>query len=142
MNFVNDDLKITPRAHLSSESNYNSNLSEHLCQFRKECKLFTDIYIKTEALIHSTADDLFKAAQALLNATRSSKDEAHKLLRAAATLGHKKARSILAWYQLVGTQVSSTNSGSRSAPDPAGAHQIFKQLAEFGVPSAHAVKTQ
>ncbi|XP_046480220.1 protein sel-1 homolog 1 [Neodiprion pinetum] len=82
------------------------------------------------------AEELFKKAQAILNATHSNKAEAQKLLTAAATLGHREARSMLAWAQLLGTHLSSSSSGS-SLQDISSALQTFKELAETGLPSAH-----
>lgn len=82
------------------------------------------------------ADDLFKKAQGLLNATRTNKSEAYKLLTAAATLGHKEARSMLTWAQLLGTQVSPSSSQTSNQDIPA-ALQTFKELSESGLPSAH-----
>ncbi|XP_033216248.1 protein sel-1 homolog 1 isoform X2 [Belonocnema kinseyi] len=82
------------------------------------------------------AEDLFKNAKTLLNATRANKSEAYKLLTAAATLGHREARSMLAWAQLLGTQINSSPGRSSSQDIPA-ALQIFKELSETGLPSAH-----
>ncbi|XP_012285315.1 protein sel-1 homolog 1 [Orussus abietinus] len=82
------------------------------------------------------AEDLFKKAQGLLNATHANKAEAYKLLTAAATLGHNEARSMLAWAQLLGTNVGSSSSHSSTQDIPA-AFQTFKELAETGLPSAH-----
>lgn len=61
-----------------------------------------------------------------MNATRSNKVEAYKLLSAAATLGHREARSMLAWAKLLG-----------STQDIPAALETFKELAETGLPSAH-----
>ncbi|XP_043471478.1 protein sel-1 homolog 1 [Leptopilina heterotoma] len=82
------------------------------------------------------AEDLFKKARSLLNATRANKAEAYKLLTAAATLGHKEARSMLAWAQLLGTQINSSPPRSSSQDIPT-AFQTFKELGESGLPSAH-----
>ncbi|XP_015597864.1 protein sel-1 homolog 1 [Cephus cinctus] len=82
------------------------------------------------------AEDLFNNAQAILNATRTNKAEAYKLLVAAATLGHREARSMLAWAQLLGTQIGSSSSRNSNQDIPA-ALQTFKELAETGLPSAH-----
>ncbi|XP_020706533.2 protein sel-1 homolog 1 [Athalia rosae] len=81
-------------------------------------------------------EELFKKAQSILNATHANKAEAHKLLTAAATLGHREARSMLAWAQLLGTQISPSAS-SASSQDIPSALQTFKELAETGLPSAH-----
>ncbi|XP_008557621.1 protein sel-1 homolog 1 [Microplitis demolitor] len=79
------------------------------------------------------AQELFHKAQTILNATRSNKAEAYKLITGAATLGHAEARSMLAWAQLLGTQ---TGLPSASQDIPA-ALQTFKELVETGLPSAH-----
>lgn len=79
------------------------------------------------------AEELFKKAQHLLNATRTNKVEAYKLLAAAATLGHREARSMLAWAQLLGTQTS-LHSSTQNIP---AALQTFKELADTGLPSAN-----
>ncbi|XP_012242125.1 HMG-coA reductase degradation 3 [Bombus vancouverensis nearcticus] len=79
------------------------------------------------------AELIFKKAQSLLNATRSNKEEAYKLLTSAAILGHREAWSMLAWAQLLGTQFGSASSGQ----DISAAYEIFKELAETGLPSAH-----
>ena len=89
-------------------------------------------------LLYFTAEELFKEAKNLLNATRVNKAEAYKLLAAAATLGHKEARSMLAWAQLLGTHIGSSSARSSSQDIPAGL-QTFKELAETGLPSAHMV---
>ncbi|KAF7398575.1 hypothetical protein HZH66_006472 [Vespula vulgaris] len=81
------------------------------------------------------AQQLFNNAQNLLNATRANKLEAYKLLTVAATLGHKEARSMLAWAQLLGTPISTTTrSLIQNIPVT---YQTFKELAEVGLPSAH-----
>lgn len=84
------------------------------------------------------AEQLFKNAQGLLNATRANKLEAYKLLTVAATLGHKEARSMLAWAQLLGTPISTTISRTLTQNIPA-TYQTFKELSEIGLPSAHMV---
>ena len=81
---------------------------------------------------------MFKNAKSLLNATRGNKAEAYNLLTAAATLGHKEARSMLAWAQLLGTQINSSP-GRTSTQDIPAALQTFKELSETGLPSAHMV---
>lgn len=78
------------------------------------------------------AEMIFKKAQSLLNATRTNKEEAYKLLTSAAILGHREAWSMIAWAQLLGTQ-----SGSASGQDIPAAYEIFKELIETGLPSAH-----
>lgn len=80
---------------------------------------------------------MFKKAKGLLNSTQANKVEAYKILTAAATLGHKEARSMLAWAQLLGTQITSSRSSSQ---DISSALLTFKELAEGGLPSAHMVK--
>ncbi|KAL2730074.1 protein sel-1 1 [Vespula maculifrons] len=82
------------------------------------------------------AQQLFDNAQNLLNATRANKPEAYKLLTVAATLGHKEARSMLAWAQLLGTPISTTTTRSLIQNIPI-TYQTFKELAEVGLPSAH-----
>lgn len=77
------------------------------------------------------AEQIFRKAQSLLNATRSNKAEAYKLLTSAAILGHREAWSMLAWAQLLGTPYGTP------AQDIPGAHKIFKELSELGLPSAH-----
>ncbi|KAI4503983.1 hypothetical protein M0802_000454 [Mischocyttarus mexicanus] len=81
------------------------------------------------------AELLFKNAQNLLNATRANKVEAFKFINAAAMLGHKEARSMLAWAQLLGDPMS-------VAPQTrfqyiSAAYQIFNELSKTGLPSAH-----
>lgn len=78
---------------------------------------------------------MFRKAQNLLNATRSNKEEAYKLLKSAAFLGHAEAWSMLAWARLLGTQFGSA-SGVQDIP---AAYEVFKDLAETGLPSAHMV---
>lgn len=82
------------------------------------------------------AEQIFRKAQSLLNATRSNKAEAYELLTSAAILGHRESRSMLAWAQLLGTQFAPTFSWISSQDIPA-AYQTFKELAETGLPSAH-----
>ncbi|KAK2587376.1 hypothetical protein KPH14_003093 [Odynerus spinipes] len=82
------------------------------------------------------AEQLFQNAQSLLNATRANKVEAYKLLTVAATLGHREARSMLAWAQLLGTPTTATPSRAPSQNIHA-AYQTFKELSETGLPSAH-----
>ncbi|XP_066586847.1 protein sel-1 homolog 1-like [Prorops nasuta] len=82
------------------------------------------------------AEKLFKNAQILLNATHSNKSEAYKLLIASATLGHKEAKSMLAWGQLLGTQTDAKAQRLSYQNIPAAA-ETFKELAEAGIPSAH-----
>ncbi|KAL2712397.1 protein sel-1 1 [Vespula squamosa] len=82
------------------------------------------------------AEQLFKNAQSLLNATSANKLEAYKLLTVAATLGHKEARSMIAWAQLLGIPISTTTPRTLIQNIPA-TYQTFKELAETGLPSAH-----
>ncbi|XP_017877268.1 protein sel-1 homolog 1 [Ceratina calcarata] len=77
------------------------------------------------------AEQIFRKAQSLLNATRSNKAEAYKLLTSAAILGHREARSMLAWAQLLGIPYGTP------AQDIPAAYKTFKELAETGLPSAH-----
>ncbi|KOC64305.1 Protein sel-1 like protein 1 [Habropoda laboriosa] len=79
------------------------------------------------------AEQIFRKAQRLLNATRSNKEEAYELLTSAAIRGHREAWSMLAWAQLLGTQFGSTS----SSQDIPGAYEIFKDLADAGLPSVH-----
>ncbi|XP_078042478.1 HMG-coA reductase degradation 3 [Augochlora pura] len=78
------------------------------------------------------AEQMFRKAQRLLNATRSNKAEAYGLLRAAAALGHREAQSMLAWAPLLGPTYFLVSSQIVSA-----VYQTFKELAETGLPSAH-----
>ncbi|XP_053995443.1 protein sel-1 homolog 1 [Hylaeus anthracinus] len=82
------------------------------------------------------AEQIFRKAQRLLNATRSNKAEAYELLTSAAILGHREARSMLAWAQLLGMQFGPTSLWT-SSQDISAAYQTFKELAETGLPSAH-----
>ena len=81
------------------------------------------------------AEELFNQAKKLLKAVHVNKVEAQKVLAAAATLGHKEARSMLAWAQLLGNHVGS----SSSRQDINAALITFKELVETGLPSAHTV---
>ncbi|XP_016837950.1 protein sel-1 homolog 1 [Nasonia vitripennis] len=81
------------------------------------------------------AEELFEDAKRLLYATRANKAEAYKLFTAAAILGHREARSMLVWVQLLGTHISS--SSRSSIQDIPVARVILKELAETGLPSAH-----
>lgn len=82
------------------------------------------------------AEQIFRKAQRLLNTTRSNKAEAYGLLRTAAILGHREARSLLAWAPLLGMQIGPTSFWTSSQVISA-AYQTFKELAETGLPSAH-----
>ncbi|CAK9803184.1 Protein sel-1 homolog 1 [Anthophora quadrimaculata] len=84
-------------------------------------------------LAQQEAEQIFKKAQRLLNATRSNKEEAYELLTSAAILGHREAWCVLTWAQLLGTQFGSAS----SIQDIPGAYEVFKELAETGLPSAH-----
>ncbi|CAK9806381.1 Protein sel-1 homolog 1 [Anthophora plagiata] len=88
---------------------------------------------KPLTLAQQEAEQIFKKAQRLLNATRSNKEEAYELLTSAAILGHREAWSVLTWAQLLGTQFGSAS----SIQDIPGAYEVFKELAETGLPSAH-----
>ncbi|XP_014221222.1 protein sel-1 homolog 1 [Trichogramma pretiosum] len=77
------------------------------------------------------AEDLFNQAKSLLNATKVNKVEAYTLLNTAAILGHKEARSMIAWSQLLGNHVGS------SRQDINAAALTLKELSETGLPSAH-----
>ncbi|XP_076160693.1 HMG-coA reductase degradation 3 isoform X2 [Ptiloglossa arizonensis] len=82
------------------------------------------------------AEQIFRKAQRLLNATQSNKAEAYELLTSAAILGHREARSMLAWAQLLGMQFGPSSFWTSSQDIPA-AYQTFKELSETGLPSAH-----
>ncbi|XP_076220744.1 protein sel-1 homolog 1-like [Nomia melanderi] len=82
------------------------------------------------------AEQIFKKAQRLLNATRSNKNVAYELLANAAILGHREAKSMLAWAPLLGMQFGPTSFWTFSQHISA-AYQTFKELAETGLPSAH-----
>lgn len=82
---------------------------------------------------------MFKNAQKLLNATRANKAEGYKLLTAASKLGHKEAKSMLAWANLLGTRTNFTVT-KESYQDIPAAYESFKELIETGLPSAHMVR--
>ncbi|XP_011500969.1 PREDICTED: protein sel-1 homolog 1 [Ceratosolen solmsi marchali] len=82
------------------------------------------------------AENLFEEAKSLLNATHANKALAYKLLTGAAILGHKEARSMLAWAKLLGTHIGFSSSRS-SSQDIVLAVQKFEELVLTGLPSAH-----
>ncbi|XP_076636874.1 protein sel-1 homolog 1-like [Colletes latitarsis] len=82
------------------------------------------------------AEQIYRKAQRLLNTTRPNKAEAYELLTSAAILGHREARSMLAWVQLLGMQFGPTSFWTSSQDIPA-AYRTFKELSETGLPSAH-----
>ncbi|XP_029674131.1 protein sel-1 homolog 1 [Formica exsecta] len=83
-----------------------------------------------------TAEQLFKNAQNILNAMRANKSEGYELLIEAAKLGHREARSILAWARLLGSRLGSA-SLRVSIDDIPSIFEIFKELTNTGLPSAH-----
>ncbi|XP_011257154.1 protein sel-1 homolog 1 [Camponotus floridanus] len=83
-----------------------------------------------------TAEQLFKNAQNILNAMRANKSEGYELLIEAAKLGHREARSILAWARLLGSRLGPA-SLRVSIDDMPSIFEIFKELADTGLPSAH-----
>ncbi|XP_072756107.1 protein sel-1 homolog 1 [Anoplolepis gracilipes] len=82
------------------------------------------------------AEQLFKNAQNILNAMRANKSEGYELLIEAAKLGHREARSILAWARLLGSRLGPA-SLRVSIDDIPSIFEIFKELADTGLPSAH-----
>lgn len=82
------------------------------------------------------AEQLFKKAEGIINAMRANKHEGYRLLVEAAKLGHREARSILAWGRLLGTPLGSP-SLRVAIDDIPNIFQIFKELADTGLPSAH-----
>lgn len=91
-------------------------------------------------LKYFAAEQLFKNAQNTLNAMRANKSEGYELLIEAAQLGHREARSMLAWARLLGSRLGST-SLRVSIDDIPSIFEIFKELADSGLPSAHMVYT-
>ncbi|XP_050458640.1 protein sel-1 homolog 1 [Cataglyphis hispanica] len=83
-----------------------------------------------------TAEQLFENAQNILNAMRANKSEGYELLIGAAKLGHREARSILAWARLLGSRLGPA-SLRVSIDDIPSIFEIFKELADTGLPSAH-----
>ncbi|KAJ8880540.1 hypothetical protein PR048_017010 [Dryococelus australis] len=71
---------------------------------------------------------LYVRATALLEGSRSGKEEGYHLLREASRLGHHQARVQLAWAQLL---------GSGLLQDIPAALKAFQELAETGLPDAH-----
>ncbi|EZA53681.1 hypothetical protein DMN91_007770 [Ooceraea biroi] len=82
------------------------------------------------------AEQLFKNAQNILNAMRANKTEGYGLLIEAAKAGHREARSILAWARLLGSRLGPTYLRV-SIDDIPSIFDIFKELADTGLPSAH-----
>lgn len=87
------------------------------------------------------AEQLFKKAESIINAMRANKHEGYRLLVEAAKLGHREARSILAWARLLGTPLGPT-SLRVAIDDIPNIFKVFKELADTGLPSAHMVYTQ
>lgn len=90
---------------------------------------------------HFPAEQLFKKAETIINAMRTNKNEGYRLLVEAAKLGHREARSILAWARLLGTPLGPT-SLRVVIDDIPNIFKVFKELADTGLPSAHMVYTQ
>lgn len=84
------------------------------------------------------AEQLFKKAESIINAMRTNKHEGYRLLVEAAKLGHREARSILAWARLLGTPLGPT-SLRVAIDDIPNIFKVFKELADTGLPSAHMV---
>lgn len=87
------------------------------------------------------AEQLFKNAQSILNAMRANKSEGYEILIEAAKLGHREARSILAWARLLGSRLGPA-SLRVSIDDIPSIFEIFKELADTGLSSAHLVCVQ
>lgn len=81
-------------------------------------------------------EQLFKNAQNMLNAMRANKSEGYGLLIEVAKAGHREARSILAWARLLGSRLGPSHLRV-SIDDIPGIFEIFKELADTGLPSAH-----
>lgn len=84
------------------------------------------------------AEQLFRKAESIINAMRTNKHEGYRLLVEAAKLGHRGARSILAWARLLGTPLGPT-SLRVVIDDIPNIFKVFKELADTGLPSAHMV---
>lgn len=87
-----------------------------------------------------SAEQLFKKAESIINAMRANKQEGYRLLVEAAKLGHREARSILAWARLLGTPLGPT-SLRVAINDIPNIFKVFKELVDTGLPSAHMVHT-
>lgn len=85
-----------------------------------------------------SVEQLFKNAQNMLNAMRANKSEGYGLLIEVAKAGHREARSILAWARLLGSRLGPSHLRV-SIDDIPGIFEIFKELADTGLPSAHMV---
>lgn len=88
------------------------------------------------SLEQQAAEQLFKKAESIINAMRTNKHEGYRLLVEAAKLGHREARSILAWARLLGTPLGPT-SLRVAIDDIPNIFKVFKELADTGLPSAH-----
>lgn len=84
---------------------------------------------------------MYKNAQTILSAMRANKSEGYQLLIEAAKLGHREARSMLAWARLLGSRLGSTSLRVSTDNIP-GIFETFKELADTGLPSAHMVRTR
>ncbi|XP_011868899.1 PREDICTED: protein sel-1 homolog 1 [Vollenhovia emeryi] len=82
------------------------------------------------------AELLFKKAEGIINAMRANKHEGYRLLVEAAKLGHREARSILAWARLLGTPLGPA-SLRVAIDDIPNIFKVFQELADTGLPSAH-----
>ncbi|XP_020294405.1 protein sel-1 homolog 1 [Pseudomyrmex gracilis] len=82
------------------------------------------------------AEQLYKNAQTILGAMRANKSEGYQLLIEAAKLGHREARSMLAWARLLGSRLGSTTLRV-SVDNIPSIFETFKELADTGLPSAH-----
>jgi len=69
---------------------------------------------------------------------RANKTEGYGLLIEAAKAGHREARAILAWARLLGSRLGPTYLRV-SIDDIPSIFEIFKELADTGLPSAHMV---
>lgn len=90
---------------------------------RMKALITTPMDVYTE---EKQAEEMFREARALLNAKNSNNAEVQHLLKMAAILGHREARSMLAWAQLLAAQTGNFF--------PV---HMFKELANTGLPSAH-----
>ncbi|XP_011630566.1 protein sel-1 homolog 1 [Pogonomyrmex barbatus] len=82
------------------------------------------------------AEQLYKKAESIINAMRANKQEGYRLLIEAAKLGHREARSLLAWARLLGTPLAPI-SPRVAIDDIVNIFKVFKELADTGLPSAH-----
>lgn len=90
-------------------------------------------------MVFFSAEQLFKNAQNILNAMRANKSEGYELLKEAAQLGHREAMSMLTWGRLLGSRLGPTSSRV-FIDDIPNIFEVFKELSETGLPSAHMVR--